>query len=77
VRNLHRLSSARGRMQGLLVFNYHDRYDEARTWLAARRRDGSLTQKLHVLDGLDQAPVGLGMLFRGENQGKLVVRCAQ
>ncbi len=76
VRNLGRLAAARGRMQGFLVFNYHDRYDEARTWLAARRRDGSLQQRLHVLDGLDQAPRGLGMLFRGENTGKLVVRLA-
>ena len=74
VRNLNRLAAARGRMQGFLVFNYHDRYDEARTWLAARHRDGSLRQKLHVLEGLEQAPIGLGMLFRGENTGKLVVR---
>ena len=74
VRNLNRLASARGRMQGFLVFNYHDRYDEARTWLAARLREGSLRQRLHVLEGLEQAPAGLGMLFRGENNGKLVVR---
>jgi len=74
IRNLARFAAAHGRMQGFLVFNYHDRYDEARAWLAARRRDGSLRQKLHMLDGLEQAPVGLGMLFRGENMGKLVVR---
>lgn len=76
IRNLGGLAAARGRMQGFLVFNYHDRYDEARTWLAARLKDGSLRQKLHVLDGLERAPVGLGMLFRGENNGKLVVRVA-
>ena len=76
VRNLGRLASARGRMEGFLVFNYHERYDEARTWLAARLRDGSLRQKLHVLEGLAQAPNGLAMLFRGENEGKLVVRVA-
>ena len=74
IRNLNRLAAAHGRMQGFLVFNYNERYDEARAWLAARRRDGSLRQKLHVLDGLSQAPVGLGMLFRSENTGKLVVR---
>jgi NADPH-dependent curcumin reductase CurA len=74
VRNLHKLSAAHGRMQGFLVFNYHARYEEARTWLAARLRDGSLQQRLHILEGLAQAPVGLGMLFRGENTGKLVVR---
>jgi NADPH-dependent curcumin reductase CurA len=77
VRNLARLAAAHGRMQGFLVFDYHERYDEARTWLAARRRDGSLRQRLHVLEGLEQAPVGLGMLFRGENTGKLVVHLAE
>jgi NADPH-dependent curcumin reductase CurA len=76
MRNIGRLAAAHGRMQGFLVFDYHERYDEARTWLAARRRDGSLRQKLHVLEGLQQAPIGLGMLFRGENTGKLVVRVA-
>jgi NADPH-dependent curcumin reductase CurA len=76
VRNLGRLAAAHGRMQGFLVFNYNKRYDEARTWLAARVRDGSLRQRLHVLTGLEQAPFGLGMLFRGENTGKLVVRLA-
>jgi NADPH-dependent curcumin reductase CurA len=76
VRNLDRLAAMHGRMQGFLVFDYHARYDEARAWLAARLRDGSLTQRLQVLEGLEQAPVGLAMLFRGENTGKLVVRVA-
>ena len=74
VRNLNRLAAVHGRMQGFLVFNYRARYDEARAWLAARRREGRLRQRLHVLRGLAQAPIGLGMLFRGENTGKLVVR---
>jgi NADPH-dependent curcumin reductase CurA len=65
-----------GRYLQKLDLNYRERYDEARTWLAARRRDGSLRQRLHVLEGLAQAPIGLGMLFRGENTGKLVVRVA-
>ncbi|MBI3918758.1 MAG: NADP-dependent oxidoreductase [Betaproteobacteria bacterium] len=74
VRNLNRFAAVHGRMQGFLVFNYRERYDEARAWLAARRREGRLNQRLHVLQGLAQAPIGLGMLFRGENTGKLVVR---
>jgi NADPH-dependent curcumin reductase len=74
IRNLGRLQSAHGRMQGFLVFNYRSRYDEAHDWLAARLKEGKLIQKLHVLEGLEQAPAGLGMLFRGENTGKLVVR---
>lgn len=76
IRNLDKFTATRGRMQGFLVFHYNARYEEARAWLAARIRDGGLVQKLHVLRGLDQAPGALGMLFRGENSGKLVVRVA-
>jgi NADPH-dependent curcumin reductase len=74
VRNLGHLATRRGRMQGFQVFRYHDRYEEARAWLAARHHEGSLRQRLHILDGLNHAPSALGMLFRGENTGKLVVR---
>lgn len=74
IRNLGQLSARRGRMQGFQVFRYHDRYEEARAWLAARHREGQLRQRLHILDGLQHAPAALGMLFRGENTGKLVVR---
>jgi NADPH-dependent curcumin reductase CurA len=72
--NLGQLSARCGRMQGFQVFRYHDRYEEARAWLSAQHRDGRLQQRLHVLDGLERAPGALGMLFRGENFGKLVVR---
>jgi NADPH-dependent curcumin reductase len=72
--NLGRLSARCGRMQGFQVFRYHDRYEEARAWLAAQHRDGRLRQRLHILDGLHHAPAALGMLFRGENFGKLVVQ---
>jgi hypothetical protein len=74
VRNLGQLLTRRARMQGFQVFNYHDRYEEARAWLAERHREGRLQQRLHILDGLHHAPAALGMLFRGENIGKLVVR---
>jgi NADPH-dependent curcumin reductase len=74
IRNLGQLSARRGRMQGFQVFRYHDRYEEARAWLAARHREGQLRQRLHILDGLHEAPAALGMLFRGENSGKLVVQ---
>jgi NADPH-dependent curcumin reductase CurA len=77
VKNLGLLTGKRARIQGFIVFDYHDRYDEARTWLSAQLRAGRLKQQLHVLEGLERAPQGLGMLFRGENTGKLVVRVAQ
>jgi NADPH-dependent curcumin reductase CurA len=74
IRNLGQVLTHRARTQGFQVFSYHDRYEEARTWLAAHHRQGQLHQRLHILDGLRHAPDALGMLFRGENNGKLVVR---
>ena len=74
IRNLGQVLTRRARMQGFQVFSYHDRYEEARTWLAARHQQGQLHQRLHILEGLHYAPEALGMLFRGENNGKLVVR---
>lgn len=77
IRNLGQLTARRGRMEGFQVFRYHDRYDEARAWLAARHSAGQLRQRLHVLAGLQHAPAALGMLFRGENTGKLVVQVSE
>ena len=74
IRNLGNLLTRRARMQGFQVFSYHGRYEEARAWLAARHHENQLRQRLHILEGLHQAPGALGMLFRGENNGKLVIR---
>jgi NADPH-dependent curcumin reductase len=76
IRNLGQLLTRRARMQGFQVFGYHDRYEEARAWLAARHREKQLRQRLHILEGLHHAPGALGVLFRGENNGKLVVQVA-
>jgi NADPH-dependent curcumin reductase CurA len=74
IRNLGNLMTQRARMQGFQVFSYHDRYEEARAWLAARHQENQIRQRLHILEGLSQAPQALGMLFRGKNNGKLVIR---
>ena len=73
VKNLGSLGGKRVRMQGFLVFDYHDRYPEARTWLAHHLRAGRLRQRLHVVEGLNRAPEALAMLFNGGNTGKLVI----
>ena len=36
--------------------------------------EGALRHRVHAIEGLEAAPEGLGMLFRGGNTGKLVVR---
>jgi NADPH-dependent curcumin reductase CurA len=67
VRNLGLLIGKRARIQGFAVSDFAHRYPEARTWLAAQAKSGRLRQHVHIIDGLERAPVGLGMLFRGEN----------
>jgi NADPH-dependent curcumin reductase CurA len=76
IRNLGMIGGRRVTLQNFLVFDYHERYAEARAWLSAQLAGGRLRQRLHIVDGLENAPHALGMLFRGENTGKLIVRAA-
>jgi len=67
----------RARVEGFLVFDWLPRYPEAFARLGAWLDDGSMTYREHVIDGLENAPDGLGMLFEGRNFGKLVVKVAE
>jgi len=73
IRNLGQFIGKRGRMEGFVVTDYQDRFGEARAWISAHLKAGRLRQRLHVIEGLERAPEGLAMLFRGANTGKLVV----
>ncbi|MEV7930033.1 NADP-dependent oxidoreductase [Kitasatospora sp. NPDC088779] len=65
----------RARMEGFVVFDYAPRYPEAARELAGWIADGRIKVKEHVVEGtVDDFPAVLGMLFRGENTGKLVLR---
>jgi len=37
-------------------------------------RDGLLTYREHILEGLAAAPDAIALLYRGENTGKLLIR---
>jgi len=76
IRNLGMLGGKRVTIRNFLVFDYHDRYPEARAWLASQIRGGRMRQRLHIVEGLENAPRALSMLFTGENIGKLVVKVA-
>ena len=64
----------RARIQGFLVFDYAQRYGEARTQLAAWLAEGKLSYREDFLDGLEQAPGAIARLYAGENKGKLMIR---
>lgn len=64
----------RARMQGLLIFDYQHRYEEAIARLAAWVREGKLHYREDILDGIEHCPGAIAELYRGENLGKRLVR---
>jgi len=64
----------RARMQGFVIFDYADRYAEARSELAQWIRDGVLSYDEDILDGLEHAPGAIARLYAGANTGKLLIR---
>lgn len=76
VRNMGQLIGKRARVEGFIVSDFAHRFGEGRAWLSARMAEGALRHRVHEIEGLERAPEGLAMLFRGGNTGKLVVRVA-
>ena len=66
----------RARMQGMVVFDYVDRFPQAVGELAGYLREGRMTSREDVVSGLENFPEALLKLFKGENFGKLVLRVA-
>jgi NADPH-dependent curcumin reductase CurA len=66
----------RARMEGIVVFDYADRYHLAVAEMAGYLKDGRMKSKEDVVKGLDTFPEALIKLFTGENFGKLVLQVA-
>jgi NADPH-dependent curcumin reductase CurA len=64
------------RMQGMIVFDWKDRYGEAVAGLSAHFGAGKLKCRESIVEGLDNAPRGFIALLKGENFGKQLVRLA-
>lgn len=61
-------------MQGFTMRDYMHRIAEAFVDLAQWQRDEKIQFREHILDGIEQFPDAVEMLFRGENKGKLMLR---
>lgn len=66
----------RARMQGMVVFDYADRYHLAIAEMSAYLKDGRMKSREDVVEGLETFPEALTKLFTGENFGKLVLKVA-
>lgn len=60
-------------IQGFTMPDHFHRISEYGQALGGMLAKGELTYRAHILKGLDSAPEGINLLFKGENQGKLIV----
>lgn len=64
----------RARMEGMVIFDFKDRFMEAYADLGAWLASGKLKTKEHVVEGIENFPEALQRLFTGEKMGKLVLK---
>ncbi|MEO7386489.1 MAG: NADP-dependent oxidoreductase [Gammaproteobacteria bacterium] len=74
--NYQHMVYKRARMQGFVVFDYWDRYQEAARDLLAWFRQGLLKNCEDVDSGLEKMPLALASLFAGSNTGVKICRVA-
>lgn len=72
--NYRSLIARRGRMEGFIILDYLDRFTEGQVAMAGWVAEGKVKFAVHVVDGLEQAPSALNLLFTGGNRGKVIVR---
>jgi NADPH-dependent curcumin reductase CurA len=61
-------------MQGMVVFDYADKYPIAIAEMAGYLKTGKMKSKEDVVTGIENFPSTLLKLFNGENFGKLVLK---
>lgn len=71
--NYTALIARRARMEGFLVLDYLDRFPEAQIEMVGWVAEGRVRHAEHVVEGLENAPDALNLLFTGGNRGKVVV----
>jgi NADPH-dependent curcumin reductase CurA len=77
IRNYQALISTKSTMQGFIVFQFAQRYDEGREYLSKLLKDGKLKYEWSVvgdakdkLKGVEACVDGLQGLYEGRNVGK-------
>ena len=73
-KNLRAVLVNRIRVQGMIVFDWKDRYGEALKALGGYLTEGRLKYRESVVEGLQNAPKGLISLLKGGNFGKQLVK---
>ena len=75
-KNMRAVLVNRIRMQGMIVFDWKERYGEALKALGDALAQGKLKYRESVVEGIENAPRGLIALLKGGNFGKQLVKLA-
>ena len=73
-RNMRSILVNRIRMQGMIVFDWKERYGEALTGLASLLAAGKLKYRESIAEGLENAPAAFVSMLAGGNFGKQLVK---
>ncbi len=72
-RNEREIMTRRLTWSGFIVLDHRARYARAADDMARMALDGTLVYDTHVLQGMEQAPHALSLLYSGGNHGKLMI----
>ena len=70
------LLTKRSRMEGFVILDYFDRFMEGIQQLSQWVIEGKLKHREHIIEGLENAPKAINLLFEGKNTGKLIIKIA-
>ena len=73
---LNQLIAKQAKVEGFLVMQFADRYDEALKQLSTWLHDGKIKYREDVVDGLENAPAAFIGMMQGKNIGKQLVKVA-
>lgn len=73
-RSFGNLLIKRVKLQGFIILDYYPRFGEAIRQLSQWMAEGKLKSEQTVVEGFEELPNAVNMLFAGQNTGKLVVK---
>lgn len=75
-RPMHTLTKKSARMEGFVVYDFKDEFDDAKKQIGEWYNDGEMVYKENLIEGFDNIPSAFIGLFEGDNIGKQMVKVA-
>jgi len=72
--NYMKIVTARGYINGIIVFDYLNEYPRAVSDISSWLESGQMKTKEHIVEGIENFAPAVKMLFTGENFGKLLLK---